>query len=619
MCGIVGILLYNKKRLVAPFLRESLKRLEYRGYDSVGIATLDMSTSENNLLIKKDKGKIDEIHERINLNDLPGYIGIGHTRWATHGPPAKRNAHPHTDCTNRIAVVHNGIIENFVELKKALREKGHVFKSETDTEVICHLIEDNMMKNELNLKEAVRKSLKQLHGSFAIAVISSIEPDKIVCARKESPLVLGIGNDGIYCASDIPAFLPMTNKAIILHDNEMAVLTEKNHVIFHIPTGRKINKEITEIKWSSEMASKGGYQYFMLKEIHEQPRAVKDTVSLMTRVRKESLEKIAKTLEDTRHLYITAAGTSFHAGLAGKYMLAKLAKLPSQAIISSEFPETVLHSLPDDATILSISQSGETADTIRALRYSREICDCSVVSIVNVVGSTVARESDHVFYIQAGPEIGVAATKTFCTQVASLGLISVNLAERRGTINPTEAKSLYSSLLKTPKIVEETIRNQEAKIKDTAERFASKSNFLFLGRGISTATALEGALKLKEISYAHAEGFPAGESKHGAIALVEQGFPVVFTTPKDETYSHIIGNIMEMKARGATIISVSEKRDTKIKELSDVTFQIPPGTPDVFTPITYVVPHQLFAYYSAVKRGYSPDMPRNLAKSVTVL
>ncbi|MHA1834385.1 MAG: glutamine--fructose-6-phosphate transaminase (isomerizing) [Candidatus Baldrarchaeia archaeon] len=605
MCGIIGIV--SNDRHVANLLRECLKRLEYRGYDSVGMTTIYNST----LHTKKDKGKIDEIHQKLNFDTLPGHIGIGHTRWATHGPPSKRNAHPHMDCTRKIAVVHNGIIENFLELRKQLEEKGHVFQSDTDTEVIPHLIEEYIALG-YNLADAVRETLKQLKGSYAIAVIYAEEPDKIVCARKDSPLVIGVGEKAVYCASDIPAFLPMTNKVIFLNDGELAILTPYSVTVQNLE-GEVLTKEIKIINWTAEMAQKGGFPHFVLKEIHEQPRAIRDTL----RTRQEYVDVFVESIMKAKRIYFVAAGTSYHAGLTATYMFSKLAKTYSQAVIASEFPEFIGETLDEDTVIVAITQSGETADTLTAVRHAMKY-GAKILAITNVLGSSITRHAHHTFYMQAGPEIGVVATKTFTTQLATLALITINLARQNGALTDMEAKQLFEELYQIPAKVKEIIETHEERAKTLAEKCYLKDNFYFLGRGISTATALEGALKLKEISYIHAEGYPAGESKHGPIALIEPGYPCVFIAPMDETHKHIIGNIMEMKARGAEIIAVIDKSDQDVLQLADTAFKMP-STPAIFTPITYIIPLQLFAYYVAVKRGVDPDKPRNLAKSVTVV
>ncbi|MFB0560800.1 MAG: glutamine--fructose-6-phosphate transaminase (isomerizing) [Candidatus Lokiarchaeia archaeon] len=606
MCGIVGIV--DNNHLASPIIHEALKRLEYRGYDSAGIATI----YQNTIFMKKDKGKINEIHEKLDLNKLPGAVGIGHTRWATHGLPSKINAHPHVDCTNKIAVVHNGIIENFLELRENL-EKRHKFVSETDTEVIPHLIEEILAKTKCDFHEATRRALQKVRGTYALAIIYVKEPNKLVCARNESPLVIGIGKNANFCASDIPALLPMTRRIVLLNDGEMATIHQNEIRMNTINGGVELQPKIVNVSWTPEMAQKGGYPHFMLKEIHEQPHALNGTLM----IRPEIIDQIARVLNDSERLYITAAGTSNHAGLAGRYMLSKLSAMQSQSIISSEFPESTANLIDEDTTILAISQSGETADTLNAVRFAKNN-GAKIISITNVMGSTISRLSELTLHTQAGPEIGVAATKTFIVQLASLALISLQLADIRGHLNSSEIDQLREGLFQTPRIVEKTVRKQESLIRDIAYQYAYKPDFLFLGRGISTTTAMEGSLKLKEIAYIHSEAYPAGESKHGPIALIEAGFPVVFIVPPDETREKIIGNIMEMKAREATILSVADVKDHEIQKLSDKMIGIH-STPASFSPITYVTPLQLFAYYAATRRGHDPDKPRNLAKSVTVL
>ncbi|MHA1649147.1 MAG: glutamine--fructose-6-phosphate transaminase (isomerizing) [Candidatus Helarchaeota archaeon] len=606
-CGIIGVLAIDGGS-VAHVIRESLKRLEYRGYDSIGVAT----KYNGRLYIKKDKGKIDEIHRKLNLDALPGDIGIGHTRWATHGEPSQVNSHPHTDCKNQIAVVHNGIIENFLELRKELIERGHKFKSATDTEVIPHLIE-SFIEDGYTLEDAVQSTLAKLHGTYAIVVLYS-HLKKLICARKESPLILGVGERALYCASDIPAFLPMTNKVLFLNDGDLAILQGGEIQLRRIQSFSspiQIRKPVL-IDWTPEMAQKGGMPHFMLKEIHEQPKAVQNTL----RIRTEEIDRLVKLLNEANEIILTAAGTSYHACLYGGYLFAKLAKINSQQIISSEFSEKIGETLTDKSAILAISQSGETSDTLNAINYARNY-GAKISAITNVVGSSITRSADYFIYTLAGPEIGVAATKTFLVQITTLALLGLTLAEIRGILNNSEVQDLRQQLFNIPKLIEQVIEKREDSIKVTADLLAHKPNFLFLGRGINTPTAMEGALKLKEISYIHAEAYPAGESKHGPIALIEPDFPVVFIAPQDNTFDRIVGNIMEMKARGARIISVTDSR--KIHDLSDHTFWVPKGVPDIFTPLVNIVPLQLFSYYSAVRRNHNPDKPRNLAKSVTVL
>ncbi len=606
-CGIIGMLSTNGNG-VARVIRQSLKRLEYRGYDSVGVAT----KNNGRLFIKKDKGKIDDIHRRLNLDRLPGNIGIGHTRWATHGEPSRANSHPHTDCKNNIAVVHNGIIENFLELRDHLTDVGHKFQSQTDTEVIPHLIESFMEVGE-PLESAVHSALGQLEGAYAIAIIEK-SSKKIVCARKESPLVIGIGNSALYCASDIPAFLPMTNRVLFVNDGDFIVLEEGELKVSRV-RGHEVAVQIREpvlVDWTPEMAQKGGMPHFMLKEIHEQPKAVQNTL----RIRPEEIDKLASILNDAGQIILTAAGTSYHACLNGAYIFTNLNKINTQQVISSEFAERFGQALNDDTVILAISQSGETSDTLSAVNYAKEY-GAKISAITNVVGSSITRTADNFVYTLAGPEIGVAATKTFLVQITSLAMLNLALAKMRGTLDTSEIKELNTRLVKIPSHIEQIIEKHEDYIKNTANALSNNKSFLFLGRGINITTAMEGALKLKEISYIHAEAYPAGESKHGPIALVEPNFPVVFVAPSDRTLDRIVGNIMEMKARGACIISVTDNE--KIHTLSDYTFWIPPNIPDFFIPLPAIVPLQLFSYYAAIHCNHNPDQPRNLSKSVTVL
>jgi glucosamine--fructose-6-phosphate aminotransferase (isomerizing) len=608
MCGIFGCIL--KEGNAAPLIHAALKRLEYRGYDSVGEVTL----YDGKLYMKKDQGKIDDVHKVLNLDNLPGSLGIGHTRWATHGAPLQVNAHPHTDCSGQIAVVHNGIIENFSELKQELENKGHVFKSRTDTEVIPHLIEETLKSNpSLNLADAVLDATKKLDGSYAIAVISANEPDRIVCARKESPLVIGVNDGAVYFASDIPAFLPLTNKAIIVDDGELVVLSSQGVEIKKIADGKPVTREPQVISWTPEMAVKQGYPHFMIKEIHEQAECLRNTL----RAQEHYADLMATFLDRAREVYLVACGTSYHACLAASYMFSKLAFLPTYPVIASEFVEQHGKSVNIDSTILAVSQSGETADTLAAVNASRQRA-ATILGLTNTIGSTLTRVARVYIGQQSGPEIGVAATKTFTSQLSVLAQLALRLAKKRGKVSQDEMDYLAERLCKLPETVETIIDTQEEKMKQIAEKYKGKKTFFFLGRGISTATAFEGRLKLMEIAYAPAIAFPAGESKHGPISLVEPGFPVVFVCPKDDTHKTLIGNIMEMKARGAAIIAVVEEGDEEIKSLVDDYVEVPKGIPEVLSPIAFIVPLQMLAYYMAVDRGYNPDMPRNLAKCVTV-
>jgi len=608
MCGIFGCVLKEGK--AAPVIHAALKRLEYRGYDSVGEATID----EGKLFVKKDQGKIDDVHRIRNLDDMPGNIGIGHTRWATHGAPLEINAHPHLDCTGEIAVVHNGIIENFDELRTDLENHGHTFKSKTDTEVIPHLIEEILKNNHsLGLKDAVLEAVKKLQGSYAIAVISSKEPDKIVCARNESPLVVGVNEKNTFFASDIPAFLPLTNKAVIVDDGELVTMSFGEVEIKKLADGKIVAREPKIIEWSPEMAVKQGYPHFMIKEIHEQPECLRNTL----RAQEHYVELMSTFLDRAKDVYLVACGTSYHACLAASYMFSKLAFLPTYPIIASEFVEQSGKSVNIDSTILAVSQSGETADTLASVNVARQRA-ATILGLTNAIGSTLTRVSRVYIGQQSGPEIGVAATKTFTSQLSVMAQMALRLAKKRGKVSQDEMDYLAEKLMKLPDIVEEIIQKQEEKTKQIAKKYKDAKTFFFLGRGISTATAYEGRLKLMEIAYVPAIAFPAGESKHGPISLIEPGFPVVFICAKDDTHKTLIGNIMEMKARGASIIAILEEGDDEIKKLADDYIEVPKGIPEVLSPIPYVVPLQLLAYYMAIERGCNPDKPRNLAKSVTV-
>jgi glucosamine--fructose-6-phosphate aminotransferase (isomerizing) len=608
MCGIFGCILKNGN--AAPIIRAALKRLEYRGYDSVGEATL----YNGRLYIKKDQGKIDEVHGIHNLDDLPGSVGVGHTRWATHGAPLEVNAHPHVDCSEQIAIVHNGIIENFADLKLELENRGHVFKSRTDTEVIVHLIEENLKTDpSLSLADAVLDAVRRLDGSYAIAVISTKEPDKIICARHESPLVIGVDENAIYCASDIPAFLPLTNRVVMIEDGELVILSREGFEIRKIADSSGVSRDPELIDWTSEMAVKKGYPHFMLKEIHEQPACLRNTL----RLQEHYLELMATFPDRAREVFFVACGTSYHACLAASYMFSKLAFLATYPVVASEFVEQHGKSVNIDSTILAVSQSGETADTLAAVNCARQRA-ATVLGLTNVIGSTLTRVSRVYIGQQSGPEIGVAATKTFTSQLSVLAQLALRLAKKRGKVSQDEMDFLAEKLEKLPETVETIIRTQEEKVKQIAKKYKDAKTFFFLGRGVSTATAYEGRLKLMEIAYVPAIAFPAGESKHGPISLVEHGFPVVFICPRDETRKTLKSNMMEMKARGASIISVIEEGDEEIKKLADDCVEVPAGIPGVLSPIPFVVPLQLLAYYMSVERGHNPDTPRNLAKSVTV-
>jgi glucosamine--fructose-6-phosphate aminotransferase (isomerizing) len=607
MCGIFGCAL--REGNAAPIIHAALKRLEYRGYDSVGEATI----SDGKLYVKKDRGKIDAVHKIHNLDDLPGSIGIGHTRWATHGAPLQVNAHPHLDCKGQIAVIHNGIIENFTELRLELEARGHVLKSKTDTEMIAHLIEDGLNVGKLKFADAVLEAVKKLEGSYSVAVISTNEPDKIVCARNESPLVIGVAAEGLYCASDVPALLPLTKKIVIVENGELVTLSRDDFEIRKIVDSSIVERKPKLVDWSPEMAAKGGYPHFMLKEIHEQPQTLQNTL----RLQEHYLDLMATFLERAQEVFLVACGTSYHACLAASYMFSKLAFLGTYPVIASECVEQHGKSIGIDSTILAVSQSGETSDTLAAVMTARERA-ATILGLTNVVDSTLTRVSRVYIDQQSGPEIGVAATKTFTSQVSVLAQLALRVAKKRGKVSQDEMDYLGERLKNLPNDAETIIRRQEEKVRHIAKKYKDAKAFLFLGRGISTATAYEGRLKLMEIAYVPAIALPAGESKHGPIGLVEPGFPVVIVCPKDETHKTVIGNIMEMKARGASVIAVVEEGDQEIEKLADDYVEVPKGIGEVLSPILFVIPLQLLAYCMAVEKGYDPDMPRNLAKSVTV-
>jgi glucosamine--fructose-6-phosphate aminotransferase (isomerizing) len=607
MCGIIGYI--GKEYSANKVILEGLKRLEYRGYDSVGVAAID---AQKRLVIKKDVGKIEEVHTKLNFLEPASNITLGHSRWATHGAPTRENAHPHLDCKGEIAVVHNGVIENFLELKEELIEKGHKFVSRTDTEVIPHLLEEELEAGR-SLCDATINVLKRLKGSYALAIVSTKEPDKIVCARNESPLVIGLSEQGMFCASDIPAILPYTNRIIVLNNGELAVLEPNKVTLKRLIDGATLSREPKTIEWSIEQAEKQGYPHFMLKEIHEQPTSLRNAL----RLQEQYLDLITTFLDRGDKIFLLAAGTSHYACIAASYMFSKLARLATYPVISSEFIENYGDSLGIDTVVLAVSQSGETYDTLKAVDYAR-MKAATVLGITNVVGSTLTRVSRAYIVQQSGPEIGVAATKSYTAQLLVLAQLALKLAKIRGKLSQDEIDELKTNLYNIPDMVENILEKREEKVKEIAKKYAKEKLFIFLGRGISTATALEGRLKLLEISYTPSLAYPAGESKHGPISVIEKGTPTIFICPNDETRKEILGNIMEMKARGAKIISVCEEEDQKIKNLSDDVIEMPKQIHPILTPIPYIIPLQLLAYYIAVERGLDPDKPRNLAKSVTV-
>jgi glucosamine--fructose-6-phosphate aminotransferase (isomerizing) len=613
MCGIIG---YIGDKQVLPILIDGLRRLEYRGYDSAGVAVVRNGTIE----LRRSAGKLARLEEAIAGSPLDGEYGIGHTRWATHGRPTEENAHPHRDCTGRIVVVHNGIIENYLELKHQLQSEGHVFVTETDTEIVAHLVERETKGD--GLENAIRRALLYLRGLFALVLISADDPNKIVTVRNGPPIVVGLGENEFFVASDIPAVLAHTRDVVFLGDEEMAVITQDG-VEFTDYSGRAVSKKSTRVSWDPVMAEKAGYKHFMLKEIFEQPMAVKETV--LGRASVESgrvfLHEIQipdEALRAVERIVILACGTSWHSGLVGKFLFEKLARVPVDVDYGSEYRYRDPIVSSNTLTVV-ITQSGETADTLAALREARKKGARSI-AICNVVGSMATRETDGTVYTHAGPEIGVASTKAFTSQLVALHLLAMYLGQIRGTLTPEDARPHVDALTQLPLLLEHTLKC-EPLTEEIARRFYERSDFLYLGRGINYPIALEGALKLKEISYIHAEGYPAGEMKHGPIALIDEHMPVVTIAPHDHVYEKMIGNIQEAKARGGSVVALTTEGNGSIRSLLDPSQDFLITVPDahpLLTPVLMVVPLQLLAYHIAIRRGCDVDQPRNLAKSVTV-
>ncbi len=589
-------------------IHSALKRLEYRGYDSIGQVTVEGKT----LFVKKDRGRLEEVDAKYNLDDMVGPTGVGHTRWATHGRPAQENSHPHTDCNSTIAFVHNGIIENYLDLKRELEGKGHRFLSRTDTEVVPHLVEQ-YVRDGMSLEDAFRKTVNRLEGAYSLVLTSTERPKTIICARQESPLVLGVGDGEYYCASDISAFLPITKKALFMDEGEMAVLDPKGIRIMKARNGQVVRRDPVTITWDPESAKKQGFKHFMLKEVHEQVQSIKDSIRTLPIY----YDLFASKIADAERVFIVGCGTAYHAGLVASQALAKLARIDARVIVASEFAEEALDLVDDKTVVLAVSQSGETMDTLNAVRDAKSR-GASILSVTNVMGSTLMRLSDVYIGQNSGPEIGVAATKTFTSQVAVLLRIAAAVGRRTGKVPLSRIDDVEKGLHETPDIIQDLLNTKVEVVQRIAESVNSAKSICFLGRGINVPTALEGRLKLLELSYIPVIAYPAGESKHGFISLIEEGFPVVFIAPMDETHKRIIGNIMEMKARGARIISIIQDGDGEIRELSDDVIEIPRPLPSLVTPIVYAVPLQLLAYYLSVGKGHDPDYPRNLAKSVTV-
>jgi glucosamine--fructose-6-phosphate aminotransferase (isomerizing) len=612
MCGIVG---YVGQRKVVPILLEGMKRLEYRGYDSAGVVYI----KDGAIRKYRAEGKLINLVEKLDrVGDIDSHIGLGHTRWATHGAPSEVNAHPHSDCTGNLVVVHNGIIENYNSLREELKAKGHRFTSETDTEVLAHLIEEAL---DGDLLAAVRKALKRVEGSYAVGVLSLSHPDMLIAARYQSPLVLGVHDSGgCLIASDIPALLPYTNKVIFLEDHEIAVLRQDSWQVVRQGNGRKVAKEVQTIDWNASMAEKAGYRHFMLKEIYEQPQAILSTFRGRLQPEKGEVElpEIGLDPEELRNLSrisLVACGTSWHAALVAKYWLEKLVGIPVDVDIASEFRYRRL--LLDEKTmVIPISQSGETADTLAGLRLAKKL-GAKIISICNVVGSTITRESHGTIYTHAGPEIGVASTKAFTSQLTALFLLALYLGQERNTIPRKTRKAMIRALVELPQLLENELPRLEQETMVLAREFERCRDFLYLGRGPNFPIALEGALKLKEISYIHAEGYAAGEMKHGPIALVDREMPVLALAPKDEVFEKVISNVEEVKARLGRLILITTEGQRDLERLTDNIIFLPAVHGDL-TPILYTLPLQLLAYQIANLRGCDVDQPRNLAKSVTV-
>jgi glucosamine--fructose-6-phosphate aminotransferase (isomerizing) len=611
MCGIVG---YVGARNATEIILEGLKRLEYRGYDSAGLAVLDGAR----LTIRRSPGKIGNLESLVAQEPARGQTGLGHTRWATHGRPSEANAHPHADCSGSLVVVHNGIIENYAAIKERLLAEGHRFRSETDTEVIAHVLEGRVRAG-LGLVEACRDALRELRGAYAIAVVSTEAPGELVAAKLGAgSVVVGLGRGETLLASDIPAILPYTRDVVILEDGEVARITREGAALATLD-GRRVERAPSRIEWDAAMAQKGGYRHFMLKEIHEQPRAVADTL------RGRLLEDgVAVSLPEARldaalanrleRVVLIACGTSYHAALVGRFMIERLAGLPAEVDIASEFRYRDLV-LDHRTLVVAISQSGETADTLGAVKAARAR-QAPVLAITNVVGSAIARESTGVVYTHAGPEIGVASTKTFTTTMTACYLVGLALGERRGFLPEAEARKRAEEILEAPRFIEEALA-VDAEVAALARDLARYPNFLYLGRGPHYPLALEGALKLKEISYIHAEGYPAGEMKHGPIALIDESMPVVALVPRDGSYERMMGNLQEVRARDGRVIAVCHRGDAEIRGVAADILPVP-AAPDLVAPLVSAVPLQLLAYHIAALRGLDVDQPRNLAKSVTV-
>ena len=607
MCGIVG---YLGTKNASEVIVDGLSKLEYRGYDSAGVAVCN----DGELEIRKFKGRLAVLAEDIEKNEMKGHLGIGHTRWATHGEPSDVNSHPHFNMDKTIAVVHNGIIENYMELKEELKEDGVEFKSETDTEVIAHLVDKYY---EGNLLDAVYKTVARLRGAYALGVICKDNEDELVAVRKDSPLIAGVGEGENFIASDIPALLKYTRKVYFLENGEV-VHIKGNELKIYDAERNPVEKEIYDVKWDIEAASKGGYDCFMLKEINEQPEGVKNTLERRLdengNIVLDGIHLTKEDLDSINRIYIVACGTAYHAGLLGKNALEKYLKVPVITDIASEFRYSD-NFVDEHSLVILVSQSGETADTLAVLRDSKAK-GAKILAITNVVGSSISREADEVFYTWAGPEIAVASTKAYTTQITSLYMIALNFALEKGTITREEYLSTIEKMKELPEKIQKVLDNQD-KIKETAERIVSKEHVFFLGRGVDYSLAMEGSLKLKEVSYIHSEAFAAGELKHGTIALIEEGTPVISIATQENLFEKMVSNMQEVKARGAFVASIAQEHNRSVEKVSDEVIYIP-NCDDMLVPIVAVVPMQLLAYYVSTMKGLDVDKPRNLAKSVTV-
>ena len=608
MCGIVG---YVGDKQAVDFLLEGLSKLEYRGYDSAGIAIYNGAQ----IRVEKSVGRLSALRDKIKDKVPTGTIGIGHTRWATHGRPSDVNAHPHTDCSGNFVVVHNGIIENYLSLKEELIEKGHAFKSETDTEVVAHLLEEVWNGD---FESSVREVLRRIEGSYSLVFMCKDEPDKLICTKQDNPLVIGIGEGENFIASDIPAIIKRTRRTYILNDGELAVVT-KDAIRISNRNGEAITKKVFEVNWNAEAAEKGGYEHFMLKEINEQPKAVRDTMS--QRIAKDGqsitmdeLKWDADYLNSFNQIYIVACGTAYHAGLVGKYYIERLVRVPVQVDVASEF--RYRDPIIDENTLfIVVSQSGETSDTLASLKESKRR-GAKTLALTNVVGSSIAREADQVIYTWAGPEIAVASTKAYTTQLILFFMLALYMAQIKGTVPQTRVAELIAALKQVPAQISETLSDVEP-IKTFAKQYGFNDDVFYIGRGLDYDVALEGALKLKEISYIHAEAYAAGELKHGTLALIVEGVPVIALATQKSVYEKTLSNIKEVKARDAVVIGIAAAGDEELQKYVDHVMKVP-ETDELLLPILAVVPLQLLAYYAAITRGCDVDKPRNLAKSVTV-